>query len=187
MRADNKEIFKSRFQKHYPRLCNIAYGYVSDMDDSEDIVQELFISVWNKKLDSMPEADFAAYMTTAVKNRSISFLRKRAYKMVPIDCRNSAAADMCDDNSNADDNKSVEEKLESALSTLPPRCKDIFLMAKLHGMKYREIAKALDLSEKTIDNQMTKAIKLLRIYVAENRSALAAFIIIILSIVINHK
>lgn len=67
MRADNKEIFKTRFQKHYPRLCNIAYGYVSDKEDSEDIVQELFVYVWNKGLDSMAEPEFAAYMTTAVK------------------------------------------------------------------------------------------------------------------------
>lgn len=74
MRADNKEIFKTRFQKHYPRLCNIAYGYVSDKEDSEDIVQELFVYVWNKGLDSMAEPEFAAYMTTAVKKTQHFFL-----------------------------------------------------------------------------------------------------------------
>ena len=58
MRADRKDIFKSRFQEHYSRLCRIAYGYVSDQDDAEDIVQELFISVWNKRLDDMPEKEF---------------------------------------------------------------------------------------------------------------------------------
>lgn len=51
MKAYRKEIFKSRFQEHYPRLCCIACGYVSDKEDAEDIVQELFISVWNKGLE----------------------------------------------------------------------------------------------------------------------------------------
>lgn len=69
MRADRKDIFKSRFQEHYSRLCRIAYGYVSDQDDAEDIVQELFISVWNKRLDDMPEKEFAAYMTTSVRKQ----------------------------------------------------------------------------------------------------------------------
>lgn len=48
MNTDRKEIFKSRFNEHYPRLCSIAYEYVSDADDSEDIVQELFINIWDK-------------------------------------------------------------------------------------------------------------------------------------------
>lgn len=85
MKAYRKEIFKSRFQEHYPRLCCIACGYVSDKEDAEDIVQELFISVWNKGLDEMEEKEFAAYMTTAVKNSCISFLRKRKDDVVSVD------------------------------------------------------------------------------------------------------
>lgn len=69
---------------------------------------------------------------------------------------------------------------------MPPKCKDIFLMAKLQGMKYREIAEKLSLSEKTIENQMTKAIKLLRAYAAENSSLLAAAVIAFLSIIVNR-
>ena len=84
MKAYRKEIFKSRFQEHYPRLCCIACGYVSDKEDAEDIVQELFISVWNKGLDEMEEKEFAAYMTTAVKNSCISFLRKRKDDVVSV-------------------------------------------------------------------------------------------------------
>ena len=154
MRADRKDIFKSRFQEHYSRLCRIAYGYVSDQDDAEDIVQELFISVWNKRLDDMPEKEFAAYMTTSVRNSCVSFLRKRKEDTVSIDDH-------------------------------PPRCKDVFLLAKLQGLKYREIAEKLEVSEKTVENQMTKAIKLLRAYVAAHGALLVTVAAIILSIIIN--
>lgn len=75
--------------------------------------------------------------------------------------------------------------IEEALATLPPKCKDIFLMAKLKGMKYREIARALGISEKTVDNQMTKAVKLLRAYAAENPFLMTAIGAIVLSILVN--
>ncbi len=99
MRTDRKELFRVRFEQHYPRLCSIAYGYVSDYDESEDV----------------------------------------------------------------------------------------FLMAKLKGMKYREIANELGISEKTVDNQMTKAVKLLRAYAAENPFLMTAIGAIVLSILVNCK
>ena len=85
MSTDRKELFKVRFEKHYPRLCSIAYGYVSDRDDSEDIVQETFIHIWDKGKDSLPEQDFIAYLTTAVKNRCITFLRRKKDDTVSIE------------------------------------------------------------------------------------------------------
>lgn len=184
MKAHRKDIFKVRFQEHYSRLCCIAYGYVSDRDDAEDIVQELFINVWNKQLDTMPEKEFAAYLTTSVKNSCISFLRKRREDIVSIDEYPASAGCMPDDESD-EDAKSPEDLLQSALAVLPPKCKEIFLLAKLQGLKYREIAGKLDVSEKTVENQMTKAIKLLRTYVAEHRSLLVTVVAVILSIIIN--
>ena len=142
MRADRKDIFKSRFQEHYSRLCRIAYGYVSDQDDAEDIVQELFISVWNKRLDDMPEKEFAAYMTTSVRNSCVSFLRKRKEDTVSIDVHPASASCMPDET--PEEGKTLQDILDSALETLPPRCKDVFLLAKLQGLKYREIAEKLE-------------------------------------------
>ena len=83
------------------------------------------------------------------------------------------------------DEHSRFNKLDSALETLPPRCKDVFLLAKLQGLKYREIAEKLEVSEKTVENQMTKAIKLLRAYVAAYGALLVTVAAIILSIIIN--
>ena len=74
-----------------------------------------------------------------------------------------------------------------ALASLPPKCKEVFLLAKLKGMKYREIAEKLGLSEKTIENQMTRAIRLLRTYVAENSAMRLVLITIVLSILLNCK
>ena len=186
MKANRKDIFKSRFQEHYSRLCHIAYGYVSDADDAEDIVQELFINVWNKQLDDMPEKEFAAYLTTSVKNSCISFLRKRREDTVSIDDHPASASCLPDDVPEEGE-RSPEDLLQAALATLPPKCKEIFLLAKLQGLKYREIAGKLAVSEKTVENQMTKAIKLLRVYVAAHGFLLATVVVSILSMILNRK
>ncbi|HIZ26705.1 MAG TPA: RNA polymerase sigma-70 factor [Candidatus Barnesiella merdipullorum] len=188
MQENRKEVFKGLFQKHYPCLCHIAYGYVLDRDESEDIVQELFINVWDKGKDTLPEKEFAAYMTTAIKNSCISFLRKKQGNFVSIDDYPTTAIDQPDEiYDEVDEAKSPENLLQVALASLPPKCKEVFLMAKLKGMKYREIAEKLNLSEKTIENQMTRAIRLLRTYVAEYNSLRITIITIVLSILLNYK
>lgn len=89
----------------------------------------------------MPEAEFTAYVTTSVRNSCISFLRKRKEDVVSIEDCPFLAGDVTDDSPEAGhESPSPAELLESALATLPPKCKDIFLMAKLQGLKYREIA-----------------------------------------------
>lgn len=186
MNTDRKEIFKSRFNEHYPRLCSIAYEYISDADDSEDIVQELFINIWDKGKDALPDKEFAAYITTAVKNACISFLRKKCSYTVSIEDAPSAGAHLPDEDTLDTDRKSPEELLSEALAVLPPKCKEIFLLSKLKGMKYREIAELLSLSEKTVENQMGKAIKLLREFAATCSFTIAVIITLIISIISNN-
>lgn len=152
MRTDRKELFRVRFEQHYPRLCSIAYGYVSDYDESEDIVQELFIYIWDKGKDCLPEQELTAYLTTAVKNRCISFLRRKKEDTVSIEDYPLADHHLADETADSSENRrSPEEVLEEALSTLPPKCKDVFLMAKLKGMKYPP-----KLKDKTTETHRTR-------------------------------
>lgn len=184
MRTDRKDRFKERFQKHYSRLCHIAYGYVANRDDSEDIVQELFINVWNKGKDELPENEFVPYMNMAVRNSCISFLRGKQDGTLSIDEHMNETSLVASEEH--DENRPhPEEVLEDALSSLPPKCKEIFMMAKLRNMKYREIAHELNLSEKTIENQMTKAIRLLREYVSQKGVLLISVIFIVVSVLLN--
>ena len=81
--GDEKALEKFT-KENYLFFCALANRYVNDVQEAEDIVQELFISVWNKRLDDMPEKEFAAYMTTSVRNSCVSFLRKRKEDTVSI-------------------------------------------------------------------------------------------------------
>ena len=157
-----QENFKERFDVYYPMLCRIASGYISDVQECEDIVQDCFIAVWNNGKSNLEEKEFLSYMVRAVKNNCISFLRKKSTEVISLD-EEPEMARFAETISEEDSEGLLrEERLEKVLSVLPPKCKEIFLMSKLHGLKYQEIASELGISVKTIENQMGKAFKLIR-------------------------
>lgn len=172
-----EEIFKKRFDDFYPMLCRIAFSYLPDTKECEDIVQESFIAVWNNGKDKLDEKEFAAYMVRAVRNNCVSFLRKQTQQIISIE-DHFAATESLDYEDEEDISPQYEEILEQVLSVLPPKCKEVFLMSKLHGLKYKEIADRLQISEKTVENQMGKAIKLLRQQVESGKFVL--FLVLIL-------
>ena len=156
-----KDIFKERFDMYYPMLCRVASGYISDSQECEDIVQECFIAVWHNGKHELDEKEFICYMIRAVKNNCISFLRKQKQNVVSLDDdRSIGNCSACVDEES--DALPHDEQLEILLSVLPPKCKEIFLLSKLHGLKYQEIALKLGISVKTVENQMGKAMKLIR-------------------------
>ena len=142
-------------------LCRIAFGYIPDSHECEDIVQECFIAVWNNGKHTLDEKEFLSYMVRAVKNNCISFLRKQNKNTVSLsdDNAHTICAVITEEET---EEVSQDERLEEILSVLPPKCREIFLLSKLHGLKYQEIALKLGISVKTVENQMGKALKLIR-------------------------
>lgn len=167
MNTNRKERFETMFKLYYPRLCSIACGYLPGADACEDVVQEAFIAVWNKGKDELPEENFYAYMVRCVRNGCISYLRKdKRLATCSIDDVHPVQQGAWMDDDGADDEKQhPEDRLNEILGILPERCREIFLMSRIQSMKYRDIARHLNISEKTVENQMGKALKLLRHYV----------------------
>lgn len=161
-----KEQFRKRFEKYYPKLCRIASGYIPDDDDCEDVVQDLFVNVWNKGKDKLPEEEFAAYLNMSVRNNCLTFLRRQRYfDTVSVDDKPTALADV---STEEDKTADYRQMLDGLLEQLPPKCREVFMMSKLLKMRYKDIAAELGISEKTVENHMGKAIKILRSFVAEH-------------------
>lgn len=144
------------FQQYYRPLCLYATHYLHDIDEAEDVVQDCFVKLISRNI--MPE-NIKAFLYTSVRNASIDRLRRQS----PIDTEISPT-DLCvvisDDQ--AQESSFREAKLWTAIELLPERCREIFLMSKRDGMTYREIAEELNLSEKTVEYQISKALKTLR-------------------------
>ena len=150
-----KEI-DSVFLQYYRPLCLYATHYLHDIDEAEDVVQDCFVKLISRSI--MPD-NIKTFLYTSVRNACIDRLRRQS----PIDTEISPSdlSGAISDNQ-AQESSFREAELWTAIEQLPERCREIFLMSKRDGMTYREIAEELNLSEKTVEHQISKALKTLR-------------------------
>ena len=144
------------FQQYYRPLCLYATHYLHDIDEAEDVVQDCFVKMISRS--TLPE-NIKSFLYTSVRNACIDQLRRQS----PIDTEISPI-DLCGviSDEQAQESSFREAELWTAIEQLPERCREIFLMSKRDGMTYREIAEELNLSEKTVEHQISKALKTLR-------------------------
>lgn len=134
------------------RLCD-------DADVAEDIVQESFSLVWEKFIDKELPENLKSYLYRVAHNLTIDHLRKRDTKEMKISLEEINAIDLTEE---AIDTSERDARLWIAIGKLPDRCRQIFLMSKRDGLSHAEIAEELDISTKTVENQITRAFKSLR-------------------------
>lgn len=162
-RVSEETIFKSLFDKEYVKLCRYAYTYMQDAQLAEDVVQDTFIKIWEQKRELIAAPNIRFYLITAVKNNCISAIRKqKAQLMVFTETAPEPEPEPAFHIEIVETEDPQVKKITEALNLLPPKCKEVFLLVKLHGLSYKDAAATLGLSVKTIENQMGKAIKVLR-------------------------
>lgn len=144
------------FQQYYRPLCLYATHYLHDVDEAEDIVQDCFVRLMQRNM--LPQK-VKSFLYTSVRNACIDFLRRQSPIVTEI-----SPSDLSGIISDEQAQKSSfrEAELWTAIEQLPDKCREIFLMSKRDGMTYREIAEELSLSEKTVEHQISKALKILR-------------------------
>lgn len=152
--SDFEELFKS----NYNTMCNIASNIVKNSDSAKDIVQEVFIKLWDKKADLLEISNIKGYLFRATTNASINYLSQNK-KIVSLEASGVTLSINPDETLTT---KELEAKIQYALDRLPPKCKAIFVLSRFEGMKYAEIAEHLDISEKTVKNQMLIALNKMR-------------------------
>lgn len=159
MTATASKAFEHFFRQYYQPLCLFALHYLDNRDDAEDVVQQTFAEIWNHLCTQRHIEHLKAYAYRSVRNNALTFLSGNRIQFTPIE----EQADFQD--------MSMEEqifcaerdaRLWKAIDALPTERRRIFLLAKRDGMKYSEIADELKISVKTVENQMTKALKTLR-------------------------
>ena len=163
------EQFRLVFEEYYVALSNFAYTYTKDKAVSEDIVQEVFLRIWEKRPDLIGNSSIRFYMYTAVRNNCLTHLQhsKRILSLHSVRLENSVSVlpAVSSDEKPAD----LMPMIQRALSLLPPKCKEVFLLSRMGNLSYKEIAKTLGISVKTVDNQVGKAMKILRNFVKEHK------------------
>jgi len=166
--------FEASFREHYKMLCNVSYNIIRDRDKAEDIVQETYLKIWDKREEINITGNLKNYLYKAISNASISFLESNR-KLVRFDEVELNARSGADEDLVAQETKI---KIRKALDKLPARCKAIFILSRFEGMKYKEIAEYLDISVKTVEAQMSIALDRMRTEMKSHMGAgFVAFII----------
>lgn len=175
----DKRQFEQLFKSHFAYLCNFANQYVHDKDAAQDICQKVFIRLWEKRADMDISQSIKSYLFTSVKNRCLNYIRdnkKYRSRLLDLDCGDVDIA-MEDDDHFAE--AELQAKIDRVLDSLPPKCRQVFEMSRFEQLKYREIAQELDISQKTVEAHMSKAMKVFR-------EEFAHYVLVFLIVLINH-
>jgi RNA polymerase sigma-70 factor (ECF subfamily) len=158
----NEKLFQNYFEEFYQPLCRFASGYVSDRDSVEDIVQQVFVNLWAQRENINTAEPIKSYLFTSVRNRCLNHIRDRKkYNSYFLDVELELEIPVSDRDMFSE--AEIERRVAEALSKLPEKCKEVFLLCRNDNLKYKEVAEKLDISVKTVEAQMSKALKILRL------------------------
>jgi RNA polymerase sigma-70 factor (ECF subfamily) len=177
-----KKKFEGLFREHFTGLCYFARKYTGDLDSAREIVHAVFIRIWERRSEFDWDKPVKSYLFTSVYNRSMNFIRdNRKF----LNHEDAYRQNLVIDESAYSDHLEVaelEEKIRKSLLKLPEKCREIFELSRFEGKKYTEIATQLNISVKTVETQMSKALQILK---TELRDYLAIMLFLLLKN-INH-
>ena len=131
---------------------------MGDLDDAKGLVHEVFVSLW-EKFDTLPsDINYKSYLYTAVRNRSLNFIRDRKKHVMLENVAEQQLAEANDPMVAAE----LEREIEMAIASLPEKCRMVFELSRSEGLKYAQIAEKMEISVKTVEAQMSKALSVLR-------------------------
>jgi RNA polymerase sigma-19 factor, ECF subfamily len=157
---DDQKSFKQLYQLLFFRLYQFAYSYLDSKESAEEVVNDVFLCLWQKRKTLDTINNINVYLYVAVKNASLNWLRKnKKIFTVSID---ELAADHLHLVPNPElmlISRELQSSIRQAIEQLPPRCKIIFKLIKEDGLTYKEVASILEVSVKTVDTQLYLALK----------------------------
>ena len=163
----NDQAFDTIYTEHYSALHQYAYTILCDRVLAEEMVHQVFLKILEKGGQVQVHSSFKAYLYRAVHNECLNYIKHQKVKQVHAAYSIAGYGDGIEGPSGAMQYRQLEELLHEAINDLPEQCRTVFQMSRFEEMKYAEIAAALGISIKTVENQISKALKRLRIQLAE--------------------
>ena len=155
----NQAAFRQLYDGYSKKLVHFAQAIVKEYDAALEVVDEVFIKVWKNKESITAIANIRVYLYTAVKNTSLNYISRKAKEVQtePFDFINIQLSEDVSPEQRLITSE-IYLKIKAAVNNLPPRCKMIFKLVREDGLKYKEVAAILSISENTVDAQMVIAV-----------------------------
>lgn len=158
--GDDQKSFKEISKLFYERLLNFCIHYIKDREAAEEIVSNVFLKLWEKRKDLSSIQNPETYFFIAVKNQSLNHLKQFSkYRVVYLEETGFQELLNTDDPGKELERRELIFKMNQAIETLPGQCKIIFSLVKEEGLKYKEVAQILDISPRTVETQLVRAMQ----------------------------
>lgn len=161
LQAGDKSALKVLFDANYQMVCSTIHRFIRDHSLTEDLAQEVFVRFWEKRARINITSSAEAYLRRMAVNEALGYLRRHKNRFTEEITPNIAGG--TDDGVEQQFlHTELENKITDAIDELPPRCRAVFKLSRFEDMTYQQIADQMDISIKTVENQMSKALKYLR-------------------------
>ena len=165
IRTGDGRAFEQLFRMYCQPLIHFARRYVGDLAIAENVVQDIFLTIWSNRSQLDPSLSIKTYLYTAVKNQALKHLRHS-----DVERKGAEYLKLADTSSQTPEDewqkKEIAASIQQAIEGLPERCRLIFSMNRFDHLTYAEIAQVQDISIKTVETQMGRALKSLRTHLA---------------------
>ncbi len=162
LRSNPKEGFTRLFDTYFDEVCGHVYRYIPDTRIAQDVAQDLFVELWTKRDKLNITSSAGAYLHRMAVTRALNYIRdNRKHRHSDIsEMRVVRTSQPTPDQ--VMDARSMNEMISRTIDVLPERCRQVFMLSRFEHLSNAQIAEALDISVKTVENQMTKALRAIR-------------------------
>lgn len=158
----DRKAFEHLFHSWYARLCRYAMRYLYDTEDARDLVQAVFVKLWESRNKLSADRPLGAFLYTAVRNACLNQLDHQRVRQDYQQHQLSRNPEWTGSPEEVLQAFELEEQIREAIAALPDRCREAFTLSREEGLTYQEIAQRMGISPKTVEVQISKALKLLR-------------------------
>lgn len=186
IKMGNKGAYEALFLEHYKNMVLYAKKFVMDTEVARDIVQDVFIYIWDKRQKIHIDRSVSSYLFRAVKNACINYLKREDYKQDYIKQFLLSVNSEAKYTSKSEDahelvvHKDLLVRIEAIIELLPEQCKNMFRMSRFRGLKNKEIAEIYSVSPRTVETQIYRALKVLKENLSLYMTSAATFLVFFL-------
>lgn len=163
IREGDKLAFRHFFESYFTSLCRFMHVYIPDKAVVEELALDIFVYIWENRTTLQIQLSFKAYLFQAARNKCLNELRQKK-KTVSL---NDIDIDIVDTEILSLENEELYKLIQEAVSALPDKCREVFNLSRNENLSNKEIAERLDISIKTVEGQITKALKRIKDFLGE--------------------
>ena len=161
VKTGDKTAYRALFDRYYKYLVVTANNILGDSETARDLAQDVFFELWRRREEIEVQTNLKAYLRRSVVNRTLNFIKSRRLDFTEPERLPERPSNAIDAQTQLEASD-LEQVIQSAIAALPERCRVIFTLCRLENLSHKEIAEQLNISTKTIENHMTRALATLR-------------------------